>query len=234
MKKNTWLVPLLALALIVIGPRSLTAQSVASHMHEHLDRIATIKDAIVAGQLDEVQEPATWLAEHEPVAGLAPHFEPYVELMKVYARQVVSTDQLNAAAESVSNMAKNCGNCHLVNEVNLEFAFDQQSPGNGSDVVEHMRRHQWAADRMWEGLIGPSDIAWSSGTDMLLDAPLTASDVTTSTSNVAEISRIAHRIHALGGIGTQTLTPDARSELFGEVLGLCASCHVLLNRGPAN
>ena len=69
---------------------------------------------------------------------------------------------------------------------------------------------------------------------MLIDAPLLPSDVTSATDNAAEIARIARRIHALGGIGTETKTPDARSELYAEVLGLCASCHTLLGRGPAN
>jgi hypothetical protein len=69
---------------------------------------------------------------------------------------------------------------------------------------------------------------------MLIDAPLLPSDVTSATDNVAEIARIARRIHALGGIATETKTPDARSELYAEVLGLCASCHTLLGRGPAN
>jgi hypothetical protein len=52
--------------------------------------------------------------------------------------------------------------------------------------------------------------------------------------DAAEITTIARRIHALGGIGTETKTPDARSELYAEVLGLCARCHTLLGRGPAN
>ncbi len=69
---------------------------------------------------------------------------------------------------------------------------------------------------------------------MLIDVPLLPSDVTRTTDNDAEIGNIARRIHALGGIGTETKTPDARSELYAEVLGLCASCHTLLSRGPAN
>ena len=68
---------------------------------------------------------------------------------------------------------------------------------------------------------------------MLIDAPLPPSDVTTATDNVVEIKNIARRIHALGGIGTETITPDDRSELYAEVLALCGSCHTLLARGPA-
>jgi mono/diheme cytochrome c family protein len=239
---NLWLASLFMLALFLLAPRPTVAQAafeedrngVAIHMHEHLTRIGTIKAAIVAGRLEDVQEPAIWLAEHETVAGLPAHFSSYVAQMREYAREAAAAEELTTAAASVSKMAKTCGNCHLVNDINLEFGYDQRPNGDLQDIVSHMQRHQWAADRMWEGLIGPSDAAWSRGTDVLIDAPLHASDVSTAADDLAEINKIAHRIHALGGIGTQTMTPDARSQLYGELLGLCASCHTLLGRGPAD
>ena len=242
MKYILWLALILTLALVVVAFRPSLAQFaseedrsvIADHMHEHLTRISTIKSAIVAGKLEEVREPATWLADHETAASLPAEFESYVIQMRRYARDVIEAQDLVSAAESVSKMAKTCGNCHLVNDVNMEFGYDQKPREDLEDVVTHMQRHQWAADRLWEGLIGPSDTAWNRGTDMLIDAPLQPSDVTMATEHVAEISNIARRIHALGGIGTQPMTPDARSELYAELLGLCASCHTLLGRGPAS
>ena len=241
MKNILGLALLLILALVAVAFRPSLAQvvseedrsAVADHMHEHLTRISTIKSAIIAGKLEDVREPATWLADHETAAGLPAGFESYVIQMRSYARHVIEAQDLVSAAESVSNMAKTCGNCHLVNDVNLEFGYDGKPRKDLEDVVTHMQRHQWATDRLWEGLIGPSDIAWNRGTDMLIDAPLLPSDVTMAMDNIAEIGNIARRIHALGGIGTETKTPDARSELYAELLGLCASCHTLLGRGPA-
>jgi hypothetical protein len=131
-------------------------------------------------------------------------------------------------------MAKTCGNCHLVNDVRLAFGYDRRPREDLDDVVTHMQRHQWAADRLWEGLIGPSDAAWNRGTDMLMDAPLRPTEVANATALNGNLSKIVRRIHALGGIGTETRTPDARSELYAEILGLCASCHTLLGGGPAN
>lgn len=238
---NFWLALILIIVLVAIAFRPSLAQdvseeadsTVADHMHEHLTRISTIKSAIVAGRLEDVREPATWLADHETAAGLSAEFESYVIQMRSYARHVIEAQDLVSAAESVSNMAKTCGNCHLVNGVNLEFGYDRKPREDLEDVITHMQRHQWATDRLWEGLIGPSDSAWNRGTDMLIDAPLLPSDVTTATARDEELSKIARRIHALGGIGTETKTPDARSELYAEVLGLCAGCHTLLGRGPA-
>ena len=112
------------------------------------------------GKLDDIREPAIWLADHEAVAGLPENFEPYVGLMRQYAREINNASDLKSAAISVSGMAKTCSNCHLVNEIEIEFGYDQE-PAQWSDTVSHMQRHQWAADRLWEGLIGPSDTAWN-------------------------------------------------------------------------
>ena len=98
-----------------------------------------------------------------------------------------------------------------------------------------MQRHQWAADRLWDGLIAPSDTAWDRGMNMLVDVPLHPDDVTDENSadvDTAALDRIARRIHKLAGLGTIATTPTARSELYGEMLGLCADCHTRLGRGP--
>jgi hypothetical protein len=233
---------ILIFALFAIVPRSLPSQQIgvdneseiADQMHEYLAQITTIKSFVIMGNLDGAREPATWLAEHETVSGLPENFEPYTEMMRSYAREVVGAPDLKAAAKSVSRMARTCGNCHLANELELEFGFDTKPP-EWADTISLMQRHQWAADRLWEGLIGPSDVAWSRGTDMLVDVPLRPSYVLDETANGAGsdvIDIVAHRIHMLGGRGTITSTPDARSELYGELLGLCPDCHIRLGRGP--
>jgi len=241
MKTSSWLasIPVFALFAILSGPLpsqeigASNVSEVAAHMHEHLGRITTIKSFIIMDNLDGVREPASWLAEHESVSGLPANFQPYVELMRVYARQIVAARDLKSAADSVSRMARNCGNCHLVNNIELEFGFDTK-PADLADTITHMQRHQWAADRLWEGLIGPSDVAWGRGSDMLVDVPLHSTDVMNkTTSEVASdmIDQIAHRVHVLGGQGTITRTPDGRSDLYAELLGLCVDCHTRLGRG---
>ena len=242
MNTQSKLVCILCAVLLTVTPKLLPAQGagaeevsdVATHMHEHLSRITEIKTQIITGNLAGVVDPATWLAEHESVTGLPDNFAPYVELMRNYAHQVVAADDLDSAAVAVSDMARTCGNCHLVNEINIGFD-DDRMPADWSDITSHMKRHQWAADRLWEGLIGPSDIAWNQGTDMLVDVPLRPTDMVdewTTTADFVAIDEIARRIHLLGGQGTNTRTPDARGKLYGELLGLCADCHSMLERGP--
>ena len=242
MKTYSWLTSIACLALIAAGSRLLPAQEildehenvVVTHMHELLSRITVIKSLIIMANLDGAREPAAWLADHETVAGLPANFEPYVGLMREYAREINNAPDLKSAAIPVSGMARTCSNCHLVNDVEIEFGYDQV-PAEWSDTVSHMQRHQWAADRLWEGLIGPSDAAWHRGTDMLVDVPLHPADLLDESPvdiDSEGFDRIARRIHVLAGQGTNARTPTQRSELYGEMLGLCAECHTRLGRGP--
>jgi len=242
MKTYSWLTSIACLALIAAGSRLLPAQEildehenvVVTHMHELLSRITVIKSLIIMANLDGAREPAAWLADHETVAGLPANFEPYVGLMREYAREINNAPDLKSAAIPVSQMARTCSNCHLANDIEIEFGYDQV-PAEWSDTVSHMQRHQWAADRLWEGLIGPSDTAWQRGTDMLVDVPLHPDDVMDEPSEDVDseaLERIARRIHVLARQGTNARTPTQRSELYGEMLGLCAECHTRLDRGP--
>jgi cytochrome c553 len=234
MKTVFWLASITALTLIWTTSRLAPAQDVraenetdvATHMHEHLGRISTIKSLIIMGNLEGIREPAIWLADHEAVDGLPANFDGFVGLMRQYAREVNNASDLKSAAISVSGMAKTCSSCHLANGVEIEFGYDQ-IPTEWSDTVSHMQRHQWAADRLWEGLIGPSDTAWQRGIDMLTDVPLQS-----AAQESGAIDQLARRTHVLAWQGAIAKTPTDRSELYGEMLGLCAECHTRLGRGP--
>ena len=70
----------------------------AEHMHEHLDSVNDVKSAVIAGRLDDVRAPATWLANHEKPAGL-PSVESVDEMRRYAAQAAVATDLVTAAAD---------------------------------------------------------------------------------------------------------------------------------------
>ena len=145
--------------------------SIADHMHEHHAAMIKIQNAIIAGSLVSAREPATWLAEHAEPAGLPPAGDVFVAAVRESANAVLSADSLETAAEATSRMGLACGNCHVASSV--EVVFDEtKNPSEEIKDKPHMQRHQWAADRMWEGLIGPSDRAWSRGGNLLFESPI--------------------------------------------------------------
>ena len=235
------LVSIVFLALGSTLPYSLVAQetvsevesAAAAHMHDHLTYITTIKAFITMGLLEGTRQPANWLATHDRMTELPPSFEPFVDFMRSSAHQVENAGDLKTAAEAVSLLAQNCGNCHRASHVDVEFGFDAL-PAQWSDSETHMQRHQWAMDRLWEGLIGPSDAAWTRGTAMLAEEALHAADVSENVSaeEARALENIAQQVHELGAAGAGLTNLNDRSQVYGRILGLCADCHTRVGRGP--
>ena len=202
----------------------------AMHMQEHLEQITRIKTEVIRGNLAGTHRPATWLAQHEPSPEATILYVPFILSMQGHAAEILEATDIRAAAADVSAIATDCANCHVASEVNLEFGFDQE-PSAWSDMQSHMQRHQWAVDRLWEGLIGPSDAAWSRGIRMLAEAPLHGTEATWDES-AADGDELARRVHELGREAATALLPHARAAVYGEMLGVCADCHTRTGGGP--
>jgi len=204
-------------------------------MHDRLEEITDIRANVVMGNLEGARAPAKILSERENAAGLSTEIEPYVEALRKAAAQVAEAQTIESAASAVSIMAANCGYCHMAKSVGLQFGYDQL-PANLTDTQTHMQRHEWAIDRLWEGMIGPSAGAWKRGMKMLGEEPLHAEYIVgiQDPEQAATANRIAARVHELERIGADAATPAARSDIYSELVGLCADCHQRLGQGPGN
>lgn len=236
---TAWRVGLCAFVLSAVAAdaQSVTGparEAVVRHMHEHVDSVDDIRSAVIAGNLNAVRDPARWLATHEVVAGLPGEWEQFVTAMRSHATRIAGAQSLVAAANATGNLALTCAACHRANNVQMEFARVETPPDELDDIGTHMQRHRWAADRMWEGLFGPSEYAWNQGVDMLLDVALKPGKVAPGHGSAhGELGRMEREVHLIGSRGIVASTPQQRSQIYGEYLSLCANCHTMLERGPA-
>lgn len=230
------------LAVAVSVPQLLAGQSdveqdseIIELMHDRLAEITAIRSSIVMVDLEGARGPARSLAEREHTPELTKKVEPYVEAIWKLALQILEAQSIETAASGVSMMAANCGYCHMANKVGLQFGYDQL-PADWSDTQTHMQRHQWAIDRMWEGIIGPSAGAWKRGASMLSGEPLHAELMVgiRDPQQAAEANALADRVHELGRLGSEVTTPAERSEIYSEMIFLCASCHQQMGLGQGN
>jgi cytochrome c556 len=208
------------------------AEGFADHMHGHLDQISAVKAAVIAGDLDAVRAPATWLAEHEQPAGMPSAWAPYVNEMRAQARVAATASDLTTVAYSISEIARSCGDCHSATGFAVAFGYDQRPPEDVQNVTTEMQRHLWAADRMWEGLMGPSDVAWGWGTEMLADVQLNGAQISDDADTAVLVDALAQQVREVGNNGSAAPAGAARSKAYGEFLSLCASCHSLTAGGP--
>lgn len=205
----------------------------AEHMHGHLDQISAVKSAVIAGDLEATREPARWLAEHEQPRGMPDAWAPYIDEMRMQARLAASAKDLETVAAAVSEMARSCGDCHQASGFAVAFGFDQRPPADVQNVTTQMQRHLWAADRMWDGLIGPSDNAWDWGTEMLSEVTLTSAQITAEPDQETRVDGLVQRIREVGNEGSRAPAGESRSAVYSQFLSLCANCHNLTGGGPA-
>lgn len=207
------------------------SQSLVAHMHEHQAYLSQIKNAVISGDLDAVREPARWLAEHPTPAEIPAGWYSHVESMRAAARAALTAIDPATAGQAVAQMAGSCGSCHDANNVYDQFAF-QSEPEDAPGNVAHMLRHQWAADRMLEGLIGPSDEAWQQGSNLLLEVPLTPREMHAEKDTEKSVRAMARRVHSLGGEAAVEYDFANRVAIYGRFLGSCAACHAQTRPRP--
>lgn len=201
--------------------------TVAEHMKDHFTQAIRARDAIVRGDLAAMKEPAGWLAEHRVSETLPDTWKPHVGDMQNAARLAVQANDLAVAADAIGAMGAACGGCHTALGTPLQFS-GKSPEGQESSVLDRMLRHRWAGERMWEGLIGPSDVAWNAGVAALQEAPLHPEMLADDKSPPQEVVDLANKVHALGERGKTTQEPGARARLYGEYVATCEACHAKL------
>lgn len=201
------------------------AETVSAHMLMHFARAGQIQSALIMGDLEGARRPARWLAQHHIVEGLPAGTESFGNVMQSIASEIAESQTIESAAKSASRMARTCGNCHSANQAGPSFILTSRAP-EAPDLPGHMLLHLWAVDRMWEGMIGPSDDYWISGARALAETD--ALDNKDFPISSAATENLARRVHSLAGEGVVTSEQMRRGEIYSDIISSCASCHQML------
>ena len=208
------------------GPKG---PEIKAHMREHFAVVSALQLAIARGQLAEAQGYATWLASHvEPeVEGWA----PYVAGLKTAAQNVAAAKDLPGAAAVAPTLARACAACPQAQGAIVAFTWSE-APEASDELPAQMKRHQWAAARLWDGLVGPSDTLWREGAAVLATTKL---DAVGAAGGVArgDVGALASNIRQLATKAEALTDQDERAALYGELLSTCAGCHMLVRPQPA-
>jgi len=204
------------------------AQQLKQHMRVHFATISELQRAIARGHLDEAKHLAEWLGTHdEPVPA---EWAPYVTELHAAAKEVQAANSLPLAASVAARLGRACSTCHEAQGAYVTFAWEP-APDETAQLASQMKRHQWAAARLWEGLVGPSDELWSEGAGVLSTAHLDTVQAAKGSPR-GDVPALAARIRELSTRAVTTTDHDARGTLYGELLSTCAGCHVLVRPDP--
>jgi cytochrome c556 len=201
-------------------------------MAEHFGQTLEIQQAVIEGDLETARAAAKWMAEHKDVEEFPAGSEISLEWMNKAAETVVGATDLGGAAAAVAEMGYACGACHSHLEEGSTLIMSEpeaEDPG-------HMKGHDWAVVRLWEGLVGPSDEAWMAGSSVLAEVPLRPTSLPEAHPSAqdaaeltAKISSLEEQVHLLGVKAGQIEDAKKRAHAYGELLATCADCHTMVH-----
>ncbi len=214
---------LIALPLIACGGGA-TQGPVALPMQDHWEAGQDLWAAMTEGDLATARMAAGRIADVSEVQGLAWDAGPYLRQMRREAQNVEDAADFGVAALATGRLGVACGSCHSRVEDGPKPPGVSTAPSTEETTEQHMLGHQWAMDRMWEGLVVPSVDRWRSGARILADHKVSAVGLNDA------VGFLAARVHEQGEQALNDRTPAARGDRFGRILSDCAACHAEMGR----
>jgi cytochrome c556 len=203
--------------------------STQTAMWQHYQHVGEVQTAVIEGQLDHARDASRRVAEHDSLPGLPAEARPFELALRKQATAGAEAPDLAAAARATGRMGASCGACHQALQRGPRFGPMGSPEASDRPVSKAMLRHQWGADRMWDGLIGASDSAWVAGARAIAD-PSTYQELFNPRSARGESMRaLAEVLQHAGRRAMSETDPERRAALHAEVLGTCSACHQLSN-----
>ena len=207
-------VPATSTAAAPVRP-TLTPQA---RMEFHAREADMMRRAVIAGDLSAASVEAKALSEDKWTPRLKPTWRSHMQAMYGAARAYDDASNIGEGAGAVAQLARACAGCHN--------ALGGPNPAtyNGQPPEPSMGGHAWAAERLWFGLMAPSEAAWAEGARQLAKPAPFRSDVTA-------VDAQAKRLQQLGA-SAMTVASEHRARVFSDVLTTCADCHRRVGYAP--
>jgi len=189
-------------------------------MYAHFTTVGTIQTAVMFGDLEEARSRAGEFAGQRESPGIPPSGEPYVHAMQTTAEELAASTDLGQTAMLTAQLGATCGRCHQALGTGPEF---RPQAASESELASTMVRHIQGADRLWEGLIGPSEAAWSAGAALLAEGSVDREfrgDARGRESMIVDVFRLGREAQDADGL-------EERADVFGRILATCSGCHGL-------
>ncbi len=203
--------------------------AVTALMLRHYDRARALTSAVIFGNADGAHAAAAAILREEPSATLPEALDNERAAFVAAVRGVEAASDPVALSSAAATMARRCGDCHLAAGLGPSF-----SVGRVVDPVtpeDHIRVLAWGSSRMWEGMVGGSDLSWRAGARALSGQLLREDLYVSVVSDPAEGRVLSTRLHDLGVQALSSSTAEERSRVLGEIWGTCSGCHAMIDSG---
>lgn len=204
-------------------PDTTTSEATRESTRDHFAHAAAIREALIRGDLEAARAAGGGLAEEGAAAAVFGGWEEHAGMIRRLGDSVAVARDADQLGLLLGRVGRACGSCH--EHVDRRPApAEPIPPDHAAGLHRRMLRHEWAADRLWDGLVGPSEDAWFWGAYALTQAPFTPERIPDRLA-AREIARTAVWLHRLGLEALGSDEWQGRDALYGHLVGTCASCH---------
>jgi len=196
-------------------------------MLTHFDLALEARGHAIGGDLERFRDVMEDLADLEPADDLGADIILQLGPMRWEAREGALAENTAEAAVASAKLARTCGDCHVANDVPLGERFTIGGPPPAGTTQRHMGGLAWASRLLWDGLVGPSDETWFTGSEGLMELGSLPEGIRPLLPP-GDFDVAGARLRQLGERGTLARDGDMRVEVLSEVWGVCADCHIRL------
>jgi cytochrome c553 len=203
---------------VVLCVRPATGDPVANEtrfdMRRHFSDLVEITHLLLVGKLEDARTRAFLLTKPPKDPDIARASKPVIDA----AEELGEAQSIDAACRLTAKVAAACAGCHVQIPIVLRAPAKPEEPSAEPRIDVRMQRHQWAADRLWEGVVMGDAQRWRDGLQVLAMQPVP----------MVMGDGLAHRLQAqaqgaLDRLGTDTY--ETRASAYGEMLVTCSECH---------
>lgn len=190
-------------------------------MEGHYTSAIAAHDALIRNDLLGWQALVAELAARELPADTPANWRTPHQRMHDAASRAANASSLELAGPVMGAVVEACGSCHTNLGAGPVYRRPL-APEGETEVETEMLGHQWATERLWEGVTGPREEAWHRGA-----AALAAGRVFADRAGEV-VPGLLERETALRSAGQSAMAISglhARADAYGTMLATCAACH---------
>lgn len=220
----------LALSIVLFGNegtveaadrRKPTEGEMVPLMERHYQAAISSHDALIQGDLEKVRGRLARIVKEELPSSAPESWKPHHARLHEAARRASGISSLKSGGSVMGDVAETCGACHTA--LGAGNIYYWPAPPEGDDKFETvMRTHQWATERLWEGVTGPLKEAWPRGAEALADIRL-FEDLGDAIKD--SLREREDKLRALGRKAKAAKGLHERAIIYGQLLTTCAGCH---------
>ncbi|HMR05407.1 MAG TPA: hypothetical protein PKA88_06505 [Polyangiaceae bacterium] len=200
-------------------------------MERHYTAAITGHDALIRGDLEKLRTELSALSTQNLPDKAPAGWKTMHDKMRAAATSGKSAKTTEDARKAMARVVESCGGCHE-QQVRGPVYQRPTAPEGGTPLQTDMLHHQWATERLWEGVTGPWDDAWLRGAQAIAKADVFRPEAGAVSD---ELRRKEAELRALGAEAGKASGLVARATTYGKILATCAACHtqVGVNMKPA-